>query len=100
MDPTTYDRTILFIDVVDYLAEQVFGAGVTVVSEFLSNATNPITQISNRYNYLTISQKSDIIYPTSSNPATLGMMSWNDLSKIFPLFQCIEWEMYNADIIF
>lgn len=94
--PTTYDRTILLIDVIEYLAQQLFGAGVTVVSEFLSNATNPITQIANRYNYLTISQKSDILYPTSSNPATIGMMSWNGLAKILKAMN-LRWE-YNDGI--
>lgn len=93
---TTYDRTILLWDVIEYLAQQLFGAGVTVVSEFLTNATNPITQIANRYNYLTISQKSDILYPTSSNPATIGMMSWNGLTKILKAMN-LRWE-YNDGI--
>ena len=91
----TYDRTILLIDVIEYLAGQVFGAGVAVVSEFLSNATNPITQIANRYNYLTIAQKSDILYPTSSNPATKGPMSFNGLMEILKAMN-LRWE-YAAD---
>lgn len=93
---TTYDRTILLWDVIEYLAQQLFGAGVTVVSEFLTYATNPITQIANRYNYLTIAQKSDILYSTSSNPATIGMMSWNGLTKILKAMN-LRWE-YNDDI--
>jgi hypothetical protein len=91
----TYDRTILLIDVIEYLAGQVFGAGVTVVSEFLSNATNPITGIGNRYNYLTIAQKSDILYPTSSNPATKGLMSFNGMMEILKAMN-LRWE-YAAD---
>jgi hypothetical protein len=87
----TYDRTILLMDVIEYLAQQVFGAGVTVVSEFLSNATNPITQIANRYNYLTIAQKSDILYPTSSNPATKGLMSFNGMMEILKCMN-LRWE--------
>jgi hypothetical protein len=93
---TIYDRTILLMDVIEYLAQQVFGAGVTVVSEFLSNVINPITQISNRYNYLTISQKSDILYSTSSNPATKGLMSFNGLMEILKAMN-LRWE-YNAGI--
>lgn len=92
----TYDRTILLMDVIEYLAQQVFGAGVTVVSEFLSNAINPISQIGNRYNYLTISQKSDILYPTSSNPATKGLMSFNGLMEILKAMN-LRWE-YNDGI--
>ena len=69
----TYARTIYTDgDVIQYLAEQVFGATVKVASEFLRNATNPLLRIANRYNYLTIAQKTDILYPTSSNPATKG----------------------------
>lgn len=93
---TTYDRTILFMDVIEYLAQQVFSPTVTVASEFLSNATNPITQIGNRYNYLTIAQKSDILYPTSSNPATKGLMSWNGLTEILKSMN-LRWE-YNDGI--
>jgi hypothetical protein len=93
---TTYDRTILFMDVIEYLAQQVFSPTVTVASEFLSNATNPITQIANRYNYLTIAQKSDILYPTSSNPATKGLMSWNGLTEILKSMN-LRWE-YNDGI--
>ena len=92
----TYDRTILLMDVIKYLAQQVFGAGVTVVSEFLSNVTNPITQIANRYNYLTIAQKSDILYPTSSNPATKGLMSFNGMMEILKAMN-LRWE-YNDGI--
>lgn len=93
---TTYDRTILFMDVIEYLAQQVFSPTITVASEFLSNATNPITQIANRYNYLTIAQKSDILYPTSSNPATKGLMSWNGLTEILKSMN-LRWE-YNDGI--
>lgn len=93
---TTYDRTILFMDVIEYLAQQVFSPTVTVVSEFLSNATNPITQIANRYNYLTIAQKSDILYPTSSNPATKGLMSFNGVMEILKAMN-LRWE-YNDGI--
>jgi hypothetical protein len=92
----TYDRTILLMDVIEYLSQQVFGAGVTVVSEFLSNVTNPITQIANRYNYLTIAQKSDILYPTSSNPATKGLMSFNGMMEILKAMN-LRWE-YAADL--
>jgi hypothetical protein len=95
-EQTTYDRTILLADVIQYLAEQVFSPTVTVVSEFLSNATNPITGIGNRYNYLTIAQKTDILYPTSSNPATKGPMSWNGLMEILKCMN-LRWE-YNDDI--
>lgn len=95
-DIITYDRTILLMDVIEYLAQQTFSPAVTVVSEFLSNATNPITGISNKYNYLTIAQKSDVIYYDSSNPATNGPMSWNQLAEILKCMN-LRWT-YDADI--
>jgi len=93
---TTYDRTILLSSVIEYLAQQVFDptmtwAGGDIQSGFLTDATNPITLATNRYNYITISQKSDIIYPTSSNPATKGMMSFNGLMEILKCMN-LRWE--------
>lgn len=97
---TTYDRTILLSAVIEYLAQQTFSPaltwGVSILSEFLTNATNPITGSTNKYNYLTISQKSDIIYPTSSNPATKGNMSWNQLAEILKCMN-LRWE-YDEDL--
>lgn len=95
-DTITYDRTILLMDVIEYLAQQVFSPTVTVASEFLSNATNPITGITNKYNYLTIAQKSDVIYYDSSNPATNGPMSWNQLAEILKCMN-LRWT-YAADL--
>lgn len=95
-DTTTYDRTILLMDVIEYLAQQTFSPTVTIASEFLTNATNPITGISNKYNYLTIAQKSDVVYYDSSNPATNGPMSWNQLAEILKCMN-LRWT-YDADI--
>jgi len=77
-----YSRSILFWNVIEYLAEQVFGAGVTVLSTFFTEATNPATLSNNRYRNLTICQKSDVKRPTSTNPATNGPMSFNELMDI------------------
>lgn len=79
---TNYTRSILLWDVIEYLAQQVFGAAVTVASTFFTEATNPATLSSNRYRYLTIAQKSDVKRPTSTNPATNGPMSFNELMEI------------------
>jgi hypothetical protein len=78
----TYSRSILLWNVIEYLAQHVFGAGVTVLSTFFTEATNPATLSSNRYRYLTIAQKSDVKRPTSTNPATNAPMSFNELMEI------------------
>ena len=86
-----YTRTMLLTDVISYLARQVFGIGVTIVHDFFTNATNPITLNTNRYRYLTIAQKSDIKFPTSSNPATIGNMTFNELMEILKCMN-LNWQ--------
>lgn len=88
-----YTRNIYITDVIEYLAKQTFGAGVTIFSTFFNSAINPITLNTNRYRYLTIAQKSDIKFPTSSNPATIGLMSFNQCMEILKCMN-LRWE-YN-----
>lgn len=85
------NRTI--ISIVEYLGGKI-SAGVTVVSTFLKDAVNPITLTTNRYNLLTLAQKSDIKRPNSTDPATVGMMSFN---QIMAMLRCMQlyWE-YDA----
>ena len=68
-------------DVIEYLAEQIF-PGVTVVSNFFTNTTDPVTLQPSKLLYLTIAQKSDIKRPTSSDPATEGPLSFDGLMEI------------------
>lgn len=89
-----YDRNRWLIDVIEYLADKVV-TGVSVSSDFFTNATNPATLNPNKLLYLTIAQKSDIVTPTSSNAARSAMMSWNELMNIlWTMFQ-VRWD-YNA----
>ena len=92
---TIYSRTRLLSDVIQKIAEQVFGAGVTVFSTFFDSAINPIILNTNRYNKLTIAQKSDIKYPTSSNPAAFAMLSFNGLMDILKCMN-LAWK-YNGN---
>ena len=94
---TTYTRNRWLMDVVRYLANKV-SPGSTVSSTFFTAATNPVTLDYNFLTLLTIAQKSDIKDPTSSNPATTAMMSWNQLMNIlWGMFQ-VAWS-YDAGII-
>jgi hypothetical protein len=84
-----YDNNFWLIDVIEYLAQQVFGVTVTVTSTFLNNATNPVTLDINKWRYLTLAQKSDIKRPDATNPATVGNLSFKglmDMLKMFNLF--------------
>ena len=80
----TYTRNRWLIDVIEYLAQQIVPA-VTVTSNILTTVYNYVTDVTNKYDLLTIAQKSDIKRPTSSNPANIGMMSWNGLLDILKM---------------
>jgi len=74
----TYNRNFWLIDVIEYMVQQIEPAAV-IASNFLNNITNPVTGDVNKWRYLTLAQKSDIKRPTSSNPATSGILTFNDL---------------------
>jgi hypothetical protein len=68
--------------------------GVNVSSTFFSAAINPATLDTNLLTLLTISQKSDIKFPTSSDPAhgETGLISWKELMDIlWAMFQ-VKWD--------
>lgn len=93
-DTETYERCLPIGDVIEYLVQQIYPTltwGVTILSEFLTNATNPITGATNKYNHLFLSQKSDVKRPNSTNPATIGMMSFNQLIHILRCMN-LRWE--------
>ena len=88
----TYTRNRFLLDVIKYIAGQII-PDVVVYSDFLENATNPVTKAENRMLYLTIAHKSDIKRPTSSNPASRAMLSFNGLMEIL-LCMNLKWS-YN-----
>ena len=92
----TYTRNRWLIDVIEYIAEQIV-PGVIVTSRFFTEATNYVTGIENRMTLLTIAQKSDIKRPGSSNPATIAMLSFNELMEILRMFN-VYWD-YDGELI-
>jgi hypothetical protein len=77
-------------NVLEFLADKI-KAGVTVSSNFFTDATNPATVNDNLTLHLTIAQKSDIIRPTATDSANSAMMSWNELMEIlWGMFQ-VQW---------
>lgn len=85
----TYDvvftRNYYLRDVIQYLLRR-FAPSANIVSWFLDNDINPIIGGENQYKYLTIAQKSDIKRPTAANPATIGMMSFNEAMEILRMY--------------
>lgn len=87
----TYTRNRWLIDVIEYISNEVL-PGVTISSDFFTEAINPVTLSDNHLLYLTIAQKSDIIRPTSTEPAQSAMLSWNGLMDIlWGMFQ-VTWD--------
>lgn len=65
IDPAQeYVRNFWLITVIEYLVDKIV-PGATVTSSFLNNATNPVTLDINKYQHLTLAQKSDIKRPDS-----------------------------------
>ncbi len=86
----TYSRNLWLVDVIEYIIQQIAGTDLkwsddTIKSDFLTEATNPITLGTNKYTLLSIAQKSDIKRPDASNPATVGMLSFNGLMEILKM---------------
>ena len=85
-----YNENLFVIDVIEYLVAQIAPAA-TVTSWFLNNDTNPVLGGTNKYRYLTIAQKSDIKRPNASNPAPVGMMSFNQMMEILKAMYNVFW---------
>lgn len=78
-------------DAIKYLLAQTcqdtFSTPV-LVSDFLTNSTNPVTGTASKTNFLYLVQKSDAKRPSSSNPATKGEMSLRELlESLYNTFQ-------------
>jgi hypothetical protein len=91
----TYDRNIWLYhatedNVIEYFAGLLV-PGCSVTTTFFTAANNPATGVTNHLKLLTIAQKSDIINPASTDGATVGMISWNELMDIlWSMFQ-VKW---------
>jgi hypothetical protein len=96
----SYTRNRIFKEVVEYLVSEI-GCGITsVVSDFLgwnpvgdapgyAPGINYVTGAANKLINLTMGQKSDVINPTSSNAATKGLITFENLEDIWRI-------MFNA----
>lgn len=95
----TYTRNRLLNDVLEWLATDAtvgISPGSNYSSEFFTLDTNYVTLASNKLKYLTIAQKSDIVRPTSTNPATTAMLSWEELMNILWVMFQVVWH-YDSD---
>ena len=82
-------------NVLEYLADNIL-PGVTVSSTFFTAATNPATLAASHTRYLMIAQKSDIVRPSSTDAATIAMMSWNELMEILWGMFRVQWQYVST----
>ncbi|MEN6568975.1 MAG: hypothetical protein ABFC18_03080 [Rikenellaceae bacterium] len=84
-----YTRNRWLWDVIEYLADKLY-SGCTVESSFFTDTTNYVTHKPSKLLYLTIAAKSDIKRWGSTDPATVLLLSWNELIQILKMFN-IYW---------
>lgn len=99
-----YDRNLWLMDVIEYIVQQTVDASLswasgTIISEFFDDDPNYVTGGTNRYTLVTIAQKSDIKRPDATNPATVGMMSFDDLMEILKIWN-LRWDYRREDVVF
>lgn len=99
----SYTRGRLFKEACEYVLSQLNCGFTQIHSDFFDwNAIgdapgyapgiNYVTGTASKLLHLTISQKSDVLNPTSSNPATKGMLTFDKMTKIWlELFNCYWW---------
>lgn len=91
-----YTHNYFITDVIEYLLQAIV-PGATLTSWFLQNAVNPVLGGTNQYQYLTIAQKSDIKRPDASNPATIGMLSFNQIMDFLRMYN-LYWTFDGSEL--
>jgi hypothetical protein len=92
--PVSFDHTRPLLQVVDEIAQFTCPTINGVISDFFdwnaaedtpgySPGINYVTGLSNKLTGIHISQKSDIIDPNASQPATVGELTFNELMQMF-----------------
>lgn len=93
----SYTRNRWLMDVIEYIAQQIVPAA-NIVSEFFTADLDPVTLYDNPWKYVTIAQKSDIKRPTSTDPATTAMLSFNELMHILKIWN-LHWTFDGTDLV-
>ncbi len=91
-----YTHNRWLVDVIEYLVQNIEPTA-TVVSWMFNNPNNYVTGGVNKYQHLTIAQKSDIKRPDATNPATIAMLSFNQLMEILRQMYNVFW-VYDGSV--
>ena len=89
----------LLTDVIDFILSEN-GCTQTLLSDFFTNVTNPVTGLNpSTTNELILYEKSDIVRPTASEKASKSIATFgqlmNDLSTLFN----VRWNVSGTDLI-
>lgn len=90
-----YDPAETTDGAIQFVLDQIT-TGLTVHSEFFTDAVNQVTLATNHVNYLTIAQKSDIIRPASTDRAGVFEISWNELMNILWVMFQVKWNIIGT----
>jgi hypothetical protein len=106
-----YENNRLLYDVFLYFINQNCPSITGVISDFFewnppgtapgyTAGENYVTGDINKVNYLTISQKSDIIDPTATEPATVGMTTFKKLTGYLKIMFNVYWFIESGKLRF
>lgn len=107
---TDINRSRLLEDAVDYLVEQT-GCGLEGVrSDFFEwlppgdapgyvAGENYVTGTPNQHAAILIAQKSDVITPAASNPATIGELSLSEMLEMLSVTHQLFWDIDDAGFL-
>jgi len=99
VDPVvSYTRNRWLMDVIEYLVHNI-APTATIESDIFTNVYNYASFETNYYTLLTIAQKSDIKRPTSTDKATIAMLSFNELMTMLRGMFNVYWTYdYDTDV--
>jgi hypothetical protein len=86
-----YTRCMWMLDIIEYLCQQLIPSA-TISSDFFTFATDCVTLDTNKNLNIAIAQKSDIVTPSSSEPATIAMLSFSQMMDILRIMFNVYWD--------
>jgi hypothetical protein len=107
---TDYNHTRWLYDVALYVAQNACPEVKDVVSDFFEwnppgdapgyvAGKNYVTGLDNQAAHLFLSQKSDILLPTATEPATVGNITFNQLVDMLRIIYNVRWFLIPGEVL-
>lgn len=95
----SYVNCIKLTDAINFAKDQCSGVG-DLISDFFTNATNPVTGLASKVNNVYLIQKSDAKRPGASEQATVGETTWKDLMTAVQNYFNVRWYLNDdSDLV-